>query len=61
MLGSVLGAAGVVLVAFALIRGVTRGGSEYSIVIAGITLVIGTVLYAIGQALERVLEDRDDD
>jgi hypothetical protein len=57
----VLGASGLVLVGFAVLRGATRGIGDYTIVIAGVTLVIGTALYALGQVLQRLLEDRGDD
>ena len=61
VLGGVLGAVGVVLVGFAVVRGAAGGIGEHAVVIAGVTLVIGAALYTLGQALERVLEDGDDD
>jgi hypothetical protein len=60
VLGAVLGVTGVPLIGVAIARGAGRGASEYWIIIAGLMLAIGAVLYFLGRALERVLEDPDD-
>jgi 4-hydroxybenzoate polyprenyltransferase len=61
VLGAVLGATGVPLVGVAIARGASRGAGEDSILIAGLMLGIGAVLYTLGRVLERALEDPDDD
>jgi hypothetical protein len=60
VLGAVLGAAGMALAVFGVARGASGSASEYSIAIAAVTLVLGTALYIIGQALERLLDDEPD-
>jgi membrane-bound ClpP family serine protease len=61
VLGGVLGAAGMALAVFGVARGASGAASEYSIAIAAVTLTIGTALYIIGQALERLLGDEPDE
>lgn len=61
VLGGVLGACGVPLVAFAIAAGPSRGASKHALLIAAIALVIGTALYGLGQALERLLDDEGED
>jgi hypothetical protein len=61
VLPGVLGISGVAAIAFAVARSLSRGGSAYAIVIAGLALVIGLVLYGLGQAFERILDDDPDD
>jgi hypothetical protein len=61
VLGGLLGATGIVLVAFGVARGASRTAGEYSIGIAAVALLIGTVLYIIGQVLERLLDDEHDE
>jgi hypothetical protein len=61
VLGGVLGAAGMALVLFTVARGASGSRSEYSIGIAAVTLVLGTALCVIGQALEHVLDDEPDE
>lgn len=60
-LAGVLGATGVPVVALAIARGARGQVSEYAIVLAAVLLGIGIVLYALGQALQRMLEDGPDD
>jgi hypothetical protein len=50
VLGGVLGASSLLLVGFAVLRGATRGIGEYTIVIAGVTLVIGTACMPLGKS-----------
>jgi hypothetical protein len=61
VLPGVVGVSGIAATAFAISRGLSRDGSEYAIVIAGVALVIGSVLYGLGQAFERILDDPPDD
>jgi hypothetical protein len=61
VLPALLGAGGIAAIALAITRGLSRGGSKYAIVIAGLALVIGSVLYGLGQAFERILDDHPDD
>ena len=61
VLPGLLGAVGVAATAFAITRGPGRGARDYAIVIAGLTLVIGCVLYGLGQVFERILDDHPDD
>ena len=57
VLGGVLGACGTALAAVAIVMGTSRGASKHALLIAAIALVIGTALYGLGQALERLLDD----
>jgi hypothetical protein len=59
-LAGVLGATSVALVVVGLANSGRRRTSEYSLAAAGLTLIIGTALYALGQALERILENPED-
>ena len=61
VLGGVLGACGVPLVAFAISAGSSRRASEEALLIAAIALVIGTALYALGQVFDRLLDDESED
>ena len=61
VLGGVSGAAGIPLVAFALASGTTDNGRADATLIALALLIIGAVMYGLGQALERLLEDGPDD
>ena len=49
------------LVLFTVARGASGRASEDSIAIAALTLVMGTTLYIIGQALGRLLDDEPDE
>jgi len=61
VLGGVLGAVGIPLVVFAIASGPTVGAGEATLAIALALLVIGAVLYGLGQAVERLLEERPDE
>jgi hypothetical protein len=61
VLGGVLGTAGFVLAVLGLVRGAPHLYSDYPLLLAGVMLGIGTVIYLIGQVLERLLEDAPDD
>ncbi len=61
MLGGVPGAAGVPLVAFAIVSGPSGSASEQALLIAAIVLLLGTALFGFGQALDRLLDDGPDD
>jgi hypothetical protein len=56
VLGGILGAVGIPLVAFAIASGLTGSTGEAALVIALVLLIVGGALYALGQALERLLE-----
>jgi hypothetical protein len=57
VLGGLLAGAGIPLMAFALIRGVGRGGGRDIIVLAAVMLLIAAALYALGRLLARLLEE----
>jgi len=61
VLGGVLGACGIPLVALAIVTGPSRGTSKQALVIAALALVIGTALYGLGQVFERLLDDAPED
>jgi hypothetical protein len=61
VLGALLGAVGIPLVAFAIASGPTGGAGEGALVIALILLLVGAGLYALGQALERLLDEKPDE
>jgi hypothetical protein len=61
VLGGVLGACGIPLAALAIVTGPSRGAGKHALLIAAIALVIGTALYGLGQALERLLDDGPDE
>ena len=61
VLGGILGACGIPVAALAIVTGPSRGAGKHALVIAAIALVIGTALYGLGQALERLLDDGPDD
>ena len=60
-LAGILGLTGIPLVAFALLSGIARHRSELALLVAAVTLVLGSALFALGQALERLLETEPDD
>lgn len=60
-LGGFLGAVGVALVAFALVRNPTRGAGELALVAAAGTLLLGSALYVLGQLFEHLLADGPED
>ena len=57
VLGGVLGAVGIPLVAFATASGLTGSAGEGALVIALILLIVGVALYGLGQTLERLLDE----
>lgn len=57
VLGGLLGAISVALVVLAILSGPARRDGEYTLAGAGVALVIGAVLYGIGHALQRLLDD----
>jgi hypothetical protein len=57
VLGGLLGAVGIPLLAFAAASGFARGASTYALLGAGIALAIGTALYGLGHVLERLLDE----
>ena len=61
VLGGVLGAAGIALVAFAIASGPTSPGGKGALLIAAALLIIGAGLYRLGQALERLLDEGPDE
>lgn len=56
VLGGALGATGIALVVLTLARVASGTAGSYSIAIAALALLIGTILYVLGQALERLLD-----
>ena len=52
-----LGAVGIPLVAFAIASGPTGGAAEGALAIALILLTVGVVLYSLGKAFERLLDE----
>ena len=61
VLGGVLGALGIPLVAFALASGPTVDPGEGTLAIALALLIIGVGLYCLGQTFERLLEEQPDE
>ena len=57
VLGAVLGAVGIPLVAFAIASGPTGSTAEGALATALILLIIGVVLYSLGKAFERLLDE----
>jgi divalent metal cation (Fe/Co/Zn/Cd) transporter len=60
VLGELLGAVGIPIVGFALVSG-PSGDSVAALVIAVVFLVIGSALYGLGQAFERLLDADPED
>lgn len=60
VLGGLLAAAGIALVGFAFATGLA-GGAASLLVIALISLIIGTALYGLGQRLEHLLDEQPDE
>ena len=60
VLAGILAVVGFLLLALALATGRSRTASEL-VLTAAVALVIGTALYAIGQVLERLLEQGPDE
>jgi hypothetical protein len=61
VLGGFLGAAGIPLAVFAIASGPTVEAGRGTLAIALALLVIGGVLYGLGQAIERLLDQRPDE
>lgn len=61
VLAGVLGLIGIPLVAFALVSGMTRHRSELALLVAAVALLLGSALFALGQALDRLLEAEPED
>jgi len=61
VLGGVAGVVGIALVAFAVASGLRGSAAEAALMIAVIFLILGTALYRLGQALERLLDDEPED
>jgi hypothetical protein len=57
VLGGVLAAVGLPLASYAIVSGPTRGVGEGALVAAVIALVLGSALYFLGQALQRLLDE----
>ena len=57
VLGGLLGAASIALVVFAAVSGFGRDASKYALLGAGVAFAIGTALYGLGHALERLLDE----
>ena len=61
VLGGMLAALGLPLALLALVLGATRGAGEDALVGALIALVVGTALYLLGQAVQRLLDEDPED
>jgi uncharacterized membrane protein len=61
VLGVVAGVIGIPLVVYAIASGLDSGAASGALVIALIFLIVGTVLYRVGQGLERLLDGAPED
>ena len=61
VLGGVAGVVGIPLVVFAIASGLTGSVAEAALVIALISLIVGTALYGLGLAFERLLDADPED
>jgi hypothetical protein len=61
VLGGLLAALGLPLALFALVSGPTRGAGEDALVGALIALVVGSAIYFLGQAVQRLLDEDPED
>jgi peptidoglycan/LPS O-acetylase OafA/YrhL len=61
VLGGLLGAISMAIVAFAIFSGPSHGRGKDALAIAAIALVIATALYGLGQALQRLLDEEPED
>ena len=61
VLGGVLGLVGIPLVLFSRLGAGTRASSEQALVIAAGALVLGAALFALGRAVERLLDTEPED
>jgi hypothetical protein len=61
VLGGILAAVGIALVGLAVASRISGGAGVAALLIAGAFSVVGCVLYGIGQAFERLLDDEPED
>ena len=61
VLAGFLGAAGILIVPFAVAAGPARSHRQAALLIAAITLVVGVALFALGQSIQRMLDREPDD
>lgn len=61
VLGGVAGVVGIPLVALAVASGLSGSAADAALVIALIFLILGTVLYRVGQAFERLLDQEPEE
>lgn len=61
VLGDILGLLRIPLVLFARLGAATRASSEQALLTAAGALVLGAALFALGQALERLLDSEPED
>ena len=61
MLGGILAAVGIALVGLAVASRLTGGAGDAALLVAGAFSVMGWVLYGLGQAFERLLDDKSED
>ena len=61
VLGGILAAVGIALVGLAVASRLTGGAGGAALLIAGAFSVVSGVLYGIGQAFERLLDDEPED
>ena len=61
VLAGVLGAVGIPLVVFSIVSGPSGDPGKGTLVIALALLIIGVVLYGLGQTLQRLLDERSDE
>ena len=61
VLGGILAAVGIALVGLAVASRLSGGAGGAALLIAGAFSVVGGVLYGIGQAFERLLDDERED
>jgi hypothetical protein len=61
VLGGILAAVGIALVGLAVASRLSGGAGDAALLIAGAFSVVGCVLYGLGQAFERLLDDEPED
>ena len=61
VLGGILAAVGIALVGLAVASRLTGGAGDAALLVAGAFSVMGWVLYGLGQAFERLLDDEPED
>ena len=61
VLGGGIGVVGIALVALAIVSRLRGGAGDTALVIAAAVLVVGCVLYGLGQAFERLLDEKPED